>query len=103
MRAAGAIRVAGPALLRRRRRKRFYKLQAVSQADLAQGDATVGVNILKAGHASLPAVLPVGENSCASSSERSAEESAPSTCSCTPPPIPAPFTAIGRTRTPNTS
>src|SRR5882724_4998215 len=100
---ARPVFVADPALLRRRRRKRFYKLQTVSQSDLAQGYAIVGINILKAGHASLTAVLPVGENSCASSSDRRAEVSAPSTGTLSPSPMLAPFHSIGSAGTRNAS
>src|SRR5258708_10218574 len=100
---ARTIFVADPALLRRGRRKRFHKLQTVSQTDLAQGDAIVGIDILKAGHASLTAVLPGGENSCASSSDRRAEASAPSAGTLSPSPMLAPFHSIGRAGTRNAS
>src|SRR5882724_9497886 len=100
---ARPVFVADPALLRRGRRKRFYKLQTVSQTNLAQRHAIVGINVLKAGHASLTAVLPVGENSCASSSDRRADVSAPSTGTLSPSPILAPFHSIGSAGTRNAS
>ena len=58
---AGAVFVAHPALLCRRGGKFLHQLQAVAQADLAQAHAVAGINVLNAGHASLTAVLPVGE------------------------------------------
>src|SRR6202790_4332913 len=100
---ARAVFVADPALLRRRRRKRFYKLQTVSQTDLAQGYAIVGINVLNAGHASLTAVLPGGENVWPSSSERMDEVSAPRTGTFDPSPILAPFHSIGSAGTRNAS
>src|SRR5260221_5655714 len=89
-----AVFVPNPALLCRGRRKRFYKLQAISQTDLAQSYAIGGIDILNAGHASLTAVLPGGENSCFSNSERTAEESTPRTGTFNPSPQHAPSTAI---------
>src|SRR5258707_2563426 len=74
---ARAILVADPALLRRRGRKSLLQLQAISQAYLAQAHAMVGINVLNLGHASLAAVLPVGEN-LSPSSARTADVSAPS-------------------------
>src|SRR5207302_6496571 len=100
---AGAVFVADPALLRRRRRKRFYKLQTVSQTDLAQGYAIVGINVLNAGHASLTAVSPVAENSGLSSSDLMAEVSAPSTGTLSPSPMLPPFHWIGSAGTRNAS
>src|SRR6202158_421588 len=100
---ARAVFVTDPALLRHGRRKRLYQLQAVSQTDLAQGNAIAGINILDAGHASLTAVLPVEENSCASSSDRTADVSAPSTGTFNPSPILAPFHSIGSAGTRNAS
>ena len=57
---AGAVFVADPALLRRRRWKCLHQLQAVAQADFAQTHLVVGINVLNAGHASLTAGLAVG-------------------------------------------
>jgi hypothetical protein len=58
---ARAVFVADPALFGRGRGKRFHQLQAVAQAHFAQADAAIGINVLNAGHASLPAGLAVGE------------------------------------------
>src|SRR5512140_509388 len=76
---AGAVFLADPALLGRCRGKRLHQLQAVAQAHLAQADAIVGINVLNTGHASLAAVLAVGESFWFSSSARIAGVSAPST------------------------
>src|SRR6202790_5655238 len=81
---ACGVFLAEPALLRRGRRKRLRQLQAIAQADLAQTHSVGRIDVLNAGHASLTAVLPVGEkplpsgNSWPLSSVRTASVSAPS-------------------------
>src|SRR5882672_8686060 len=100
---AGAVFVADPALLRRRRRKRLHQLQAIPQANLTQTHSAVGINLLNAGHASLTAVLLVGEKSCPSSSARTADVSAPSAGTLSPSPMLAPFHSIGSAGTRNDS
>src|SRR5712664_211702 len=100
---AGAVFVAGPALLRHGRRKRLHQLQAIPQADLTQTHSAVGISILNAGHASLIAVLLVGEKSCPSSSARTADVSAPSAGTLSPSPMLAPFHSIGSAGTRNAS
>src|SRR5712691_3384790 len=100
---AGAAFVADPALLCRRRRKRLYQLQAIPQANLTQTHSAAGINVLNAGHASLTAALPVGEKSCPSSSDRTANVSAPSTGTLSPSPMLAPFHSIGSAGTRNAS
>src|SRR5712675_2734737 len=100
---AGAVFVADPALLRRRRRKRLDQLQAIPQANLTQTHSAVGINVLNAGHASLTAALPVGEKSCPSSSARTADVSAPSAGTLSPSPMLAPFHSIGSAGTRNAS
>src|SRR5258705_12458916 len=96
---AGAVFVADPALLRRRRRKRLHQLQAIPQANLTQTHSAVGINLLNAGHASLTAVFPVGEKSCPSSSARTADVSAPTAGTLTPSPMLAPFPPSPSSRT----
>ena len=72
---AGGIFVADPALLCVRRGKCFDELQAVAQADLAQGDAAIGIDFLNVGHARFlipfPAFLfELGTNRCGVGAER---------------------------------
>src|SRR6267142_4479947 len=100
---AGAVFFADPALLRRGRRKRLHQLQAVPQAHLTQTHSVIGINVLNAGHASLTAVLPVGEKSCPSSSARTADVSAPSAGTLSPSPMLVPFHSIGSAGTRNAS
>src|SRR6202022_954196 len=84
-------------------------LQALPQASLAQTHAIVGIDVLNSGHASLAAVLPVEENSLPSrnswpsSSERTADVSAPRTGTFNPSPMLAPFHSIGSAGTRNAS
>src|SRR3981081_3877394 len=75
---ARGVFVPEPALLRRGRRKSLHQLQAIAQADLAQTHFAGRIDVLNAGHASLTAVLLVGEkplpsrNSWPSSLDRTA-------------------------------
>src|SRR5260221_11074782 len=62
-----AVFVPNPALLCRGRRKLFYKLQAISQTDLAQGYAIGGRETLNPGHSSPPPGLPEAKKSFVSS------------------------------------